>query len=451
MARLLSVNVGLPQGRRVAGPHRAHRRLEAAGRRAADGAPAQHRRRRPGRPRRARRRAAGGARLPDRVLPLTGSEHLGRDDFDYGQFGENFTVDGPRRRRGVHRRSVPDRRRRVRGHPAARDLLPGRHAAGRAADAGPAGRPPPARLLPARDRRRARYRPATRSSGPRVGPHALSVADIDALLYLPDRDIERARARPLDIPALSPGWQQSFRELLDADGRGTAGRRATGRRRAGWPGFRPLRVAELVPESPTRRPRSTWPPTTAAAAPGAARPVPDRARGRGAASRRRYAATRCRPSPGARRTGSASSASRTAWSAPTCTRSCGPGDRSRRRRPTGRVRAHRRRRPGAARLGRRRRHARPGHAAPARGGAQHRGTCGGSTPPGTRPSTPSPPRRTGCCSHCRARTSASSTPRPTPSRRRGDRSSGGGRRAPRWPASTFRRAPARTSADRPRS
>jgi MOSC domain-containing protein YiiM len=30
-------------------------------------------------------------------------EFLGRDDFTYGQFGENFTVDGPVRRRGVHR------------------------------------------------------------------------------------------------------------------------------------------------------------------------------------------------------------------------------------------------------------------------------------------------------------------------------------------------------------
>ena len=47
-----------------------------------------------------------------------------------------------------------------------------------------------------------------------VGRHALSVADVDALLYLPGRDIERLRAA-VDIPALSPGWQQSFRELLD--------------------------------------------------------------------------------------------------------------------------------------------------------------------------------------------------------------------------------------------
>lgn len=38
----------------------------------------------------------------------------------------------------------------------------------------------------------------------RFGRHALRVADIDALLYLPGRDIERLRAAA-DIPALSPG------------------------------------------------------------------------------------------------------------------------------------------------------------------------------------------------------------------------------------------------------
>ena len=80
-------------------------------------------------------------------------EFFGRDDLEHGAFGENFTVDGLRRRRGLHRRPVPDRRGRVRGHPAAGDLLPGRHAAGRAAAAVAAGRPPPARVLPAGDHR----------------------------------------------------------------------------------------------------------------------------------------------------------------------------------------------------------------------------------------------------------------------------------------------------------
>jgi 3-alpha domain/2Fe-2S iron-sulfur cluster binding domain/MOSC domain len=42
---------------------------------------------------------------------------------------------------------------------------------------------------------------------------ALSVADTDALLYLPGRDRAKLRAA-VRIPALSPGWQQSFRDLL---------------------------------------------------------------------------------------------------------------------------------------------------------------------------------------------------------------------------------------------
>ena len=48
----------------------------------------------------------------------------------------------------------------------------------------------------------------------RRGRHELTVADIDALLYLPDRDSDMLR-EAVDVPALSPGWQQSFNDLLD--------------------------------------------------------------------------------------------------------------------------------------------------------------------------------------------------------------------------------------------
>ncbi|MFJ8009069.1 MOSC domain-containing protein [Streptomyces fagopyri] len=75
----------------------------------------------------------------------------------------------------------------------------------------------------------------------RQGPEVLSVADTDALLYLPGRDPAKLR-RALSIPALSPGWQQSFREL--AQGGPT-------KREPGWPGFTRLRVARLVPETPS--------------------------------------------------------------------------------------------------------------------------------------------------------------------------------------------------------
>ncbi|GAA4993115.1 MOSC and FAD-binding oxidoreductase domain-containing protein [Actinopolymorpha pittospori] len=83
-----------------------------------------------------------------------------------------------------------------------------------------------------------------------VGPHELSVADIDALLYLPDRDIDQLRAA-VDIPALSPGWKQSFDDLLaavDADLEPSPPRVGA---EPGWDGFRPLRVTAIVAETPT--------------------------------------------------------------------------------------------------------------------------------------------------------------------------------------------------------
>lgn len=48
------------------------------------------------------------------------------------------------------------------------------------------------------------------------GPHRVSVAEIDALLYLPGHPRE-ALQRAADIPALSPGWKTSLRSLLEQD------------------------------------------------------------------------------------------------------------------------------------------------------------------------------------------------------------------------------------------
>jgi ferredoxin-NADP reductase len=85
----------------------------------------------------------------------------------------------------------------------------------------------------------------------RRGPGALSVADTDALLYLPRPDIAKLRVA-LQIPALSPGWQDSFRDLLAAlsGGRvpGTGPLETVG---PAWPGFRALRVTKVVRESTT--------------------------------------------------------------------------------------------------------------------------------------------------------------------------------------------------------
>ena len=95
---------------------------------------------------------------------------LGRDDFVYGQFGENFTVDGLGRRRGLHRRPLPDRQRGLRGHPAAGHLLPRRDPHERPAHPRAARLPPPPGLLLPRARRGRGRRPATRSSRSPPGP-----------------------------------------------------------------------------------------------------------------------------------------------------------------------------------------------------------------------------------------------------------------------------------------
>ncbi|MDP7706745.1 MOSC and FAD-binding oxidoreductase domain-containing protein [Mycobacterium sp. TY815] len=69
----------------------------------------------------------------------------------------------------------------------------------------------------------------------RRGRHRLSVADVDALLYLPNRNIEHLR-NAVDVPELSPGWQQSFAEMLAAqDGASSVAKAAPG-------GFRRLKV-----------------------------------------------------------------------------------------------------------------------------------------------------------------------------------------------------------------
>lgn len=72
----------------------------------------------------------------------------------------------------------------------------------------------------------------------RRGRHGLTVAATDALLYLPGRDVATLH-KAVDIPALSPGWVQSFRELLDVPAPNALA----------WPGFRPLRVAALRHET----------------------------------------------------------------------------------------------------------------------------------------------------------------------------------------------------------
>jgi ferredoxin-NADP reductase/MOSC domain-containing protein YiiM len=83
-----------------------------------------------------------------------------------------------------------------------------------------------------------------------TGPERMPVAEVDGLLYLPGHE-RQALLRALRIPALSPGWQASFRALLDhGPGSGNAGLTAASPPPA-WPGFRPLTVTAITPEADT--------------------------------------------------------------------------------------------------------------------------------------------------------------------------------------------------------
>jgi ferredoxin-NADP reductase len=85
------------------------------------------------------------------------------------------------------------------------------------------------------------------------GPEQMTVADVDALLYLPGHPVEQVQ-RALRIEALSPGWVASFRAMAGEPGRptgsGNAGLTATSPPPA-WPGFRRLRVVARDVETET--------------------------------------------------------------------------------------------------------------------------------------------------------------------------------------------------------
>jgi ferredoxin-NADP reductase/MOSC domain-containing protein YiiM len=163
---------------------------------------------------------------------------LGRAEFPYGQFGENLTVDGlpddevcigDRYRIGeaefeVTQPRVTCYRVGLRlGEPELPALLVSHHRPG----------------FYMRVISEGYVRAGDQIVRTRTGPGRLSVAAVDALLYLPGRDPDALRVA-VGITALSPGWRQSFRELLEPD--------VT---RLAWSGFRELRVTDVVPESAT--------------------------------------------------------------------------------------------------------------------------------------------------------------------------------------------------------
>jgi ferredoxin-NADP reductase/MOSC domain-containing protein YiiM len=179
-------------------------------------------------------------------------EQLHRSGFTFGQFGENFTVDG-----------LPD----------TEVCIGDRYRIGSA-------------LFEATQPRVTCYRVGIRMDEPRMaallvahgrpgfyfrvlqegevqagdeilkvldGPERMSVAEINRLLYLPGhprQELERA----LRIPALSAGWRGSFQALLQQELKGgtvsgNAGLTSAGGPPPAWPGFRPLSVSRIARES----------------------------------------------------------------------------------------------------------------------------------------------------------------------------------------------------------
>jgi ferredoxin-NADP reductase/MOSC domain-containing protein YiiM len=176
---------------------------------------------------------------------------LGRNDFEYGQFGENLTVDG-----------LPDDE----------ICIGDRYRIGSA-------------VFEVTQPRVTCYRLGIRMNNPQMpallvshrrpgfyfrvikegevgaedeiikifeGPGKISVAEIDSLLYLPNHDPSRI-AIATSIPALSPGWKASLEELLKADKKGVhsgnAGLTPFISSPPAWNGFRRLRVASVHRET----------------------------------------------------------------------------------------------------------------------------------------------------------------------------------------------------------
>jgi len=251
MGRLVSVNVGLPrdivwQGKTVhtgiwktpvEGPRMARRlNLDGDGQGDLNG--------------------HGGERRAVFVYQLDSyrywQNYLKRNDFVYGQFGENFTVDGlsdaevcigDRYRIGsalfeVTQPRVTCYRLGIRMNEPEMAALVVKH-----------GRPG----FYFRVLEEGEVKAGDEIAQVASGPERMSVSEIDALLYKPGHPRDQLE-RALRIPMLSVGWRRSFEALLtqERDGgttAGNAGLNAAAGPPPAWRGFRPLRVSRKVRES----------------------------------------------------------------------------------------------------------------------------------------------------------------------------------------------------------
>ena len=172
---------------------------------------------------------------------------LGRNDFVYGQFGENFTVEGL----GDDEVCIGDR---YQIGTAVFEVTQPRVTCYRVGIRMNEPRIPA--LLVSHHRPGFYFRVLQEGdvqAGDKIiklasGSEQMPVAEADALLYLPGHTRQQL-LRALRIPALSPGWQASFRALLEeGPGSGNAGLAVTSPPPA-WPGFRQLTVTAITRES----------------------------------------------------------------------------------------------------------------------------------------------------------------------------------------------------------
>src|SRR5947209_8525630 len=175
---------------------------------------------------------------------------LGRSDFTFGQFGENFTVEGlldnevcigDQYRIGdalfeVSQPRVTCYRIGIRmNEPRMPALLVAHHRPGfyfRVLQEGEVG------------------------AGDDIvkvvdGPERITVAEVDGLLYLPGHSRKELQ-RALRVPALSKGWQGSFQSMLQQDlsSKNEVGNPglAYEEQAPAWPGFRQMRIASIHKE-----------------------------------------------------------------------------------------------------------------------------------------------------------------------------------------------------------
>jgi ferredoxin-NADP reductase/MOSC domain-containing protein YiiM len=177
---------------------------------------------------------------------------LGRNDFTYGQFGENFTVDGL----SDQEVCIGDRFR-VGG--ALFEVTQPRVTCYRVGIR--MNERQMAALLVAHGRPGFYFRVLEEGeveAGDEIaqvaaGPERMTVFGISALLYMPGHPRSEL-VRALRIPELSAGWRDSFQALLEQEQSGgkltgNAGLSPASGPSPAWPGFRPLRVARKVRES----------------------------------------------------------------------------------------------------------------------------------------------------------------------------------------------------------